>query len=62
MDISNLKQYPLASLYGWRSALFVTPQGVTDDAAERREIREKVMQVTYEARRAPIEDDFSDIL
>jgi hypothetical protein len=58
MDIKDLQQYPLASLYGWRASLFVTPQGVSDEAAERREIQKRVFFEAYAARMA----DFSDIL
>ena len=43
MDIKTLKLYPLAALYAWREPLFVTPQGVSEEASERRIIRAKVV-------------------
>lgn len=62
MDTNDLKQYPLASLYGWRSALFVTPQGVSDEAVERREIRQRVFDETAKQRYALDLEDFADLL
>lgn len=62
MEINDLTQYPLAALYGWRSPLFVTPQGVSDEAAERRAIQKAVFYETWRARTARDTEDFSDIL
>lgn len=59
---SNLTQYPLAKLYGWRSSLFVTPQGVSDEAVERREIRHRVLDEMARTRRTLDLEEFADIL
>jgi hypothetical protein len=62
MEDTALTQYPLAALYGWRSHLFVTPQGVSDEAAERREIQKQVFFETWKAKTALEAQEFSDIL
>lgn len=66
MDINDLKQYPLASLYGWRSPLFLGEQGATPEAAERRAIREQVAREMAATRRRAAEaadrEDLDDLI
>lgn len=62
MENNDLMTFPLATLYGWRAPLFVTAQGVSDDAAERRLIQKRVAFEMWKAKNARGEEDFSDIL
>lgn len=66
MENNDLMTYPLASLYGWRSPLFVTAQGVSEEAVERRTIRAAVIAEAERRRAPPMTqrevDEYEDLL
>lgn len=63
MENNDLTQYPLARLFAWRQPFFVGSQGATEEAAERREIKQRVLLETAAAKRGRLEaEEYADLL